>query len=180
MNFACLLLWRRMFEYGLPLRGVVHTGEFLVQGTCFAGRAIVEAYRLSQDLNLSACAYSHAAFSALLRQANEPHDPFLWSWIPTLLFEYQIPRKKCSLERLVTSNPLALHLESSDMYFKGDIRQIVHESFWKHDKDIPEPARAKVQNTEQFLRACRFTIEHLEESVKHMGRFEKKPEQSAI
>jgi len=179
MNFACLLLWRRMFEYGLPLRGVVHTGEFLVQGTCFAGRAIVEAYRLSQDLNLSACAYSRAAFSALLRQANEPHDPLLWNWIPAWLFEYQLPRKKSSPERRVTINPLAIFLESYETYFKGDIRQIVHESFWKHDKDILETARAKVQNTEQFLRACRFAIENLDESAKRMRRFEKKPEQPA-
>jgi len=179
INFACALLWRRMFEFGLPLRGVVHTGEFLVEKACFAGRAIVEAYQTSQDFDLAVCAYTPAAFATLIRQANEPHDPLLWNWIPTQLFEYRIPRIQGTDERLVTINPLALFLEGHDRYFKGDLRQMVHDAFWKHDKDIPESALPKLLHTEQFLRACRFTLSTMEESIQRMVRFEKKPREGS-
>jgi hypothetical protein len=176
LNFACLLLWRRMFEFGLPLRGVVHAGEFLVEGTCFAGRAIVEAYHLAQDLELSACVYSHAAFDALVHLANNPHDELLWSYIPTQLFEYQIPRRSQKSERMFASNPLTIVLQGQQQYFSGDIRQLVHEAFWKHNKDIPEPAQMKLRNTEQFLRAARFVFGRAEGSSRIKARFEKKPE----
>jgi hypothetical protein len=175
MNFACILLWRRMFEFGLPLRGVLHTGEFLVEKACFAGRAIVEAYQISQDFDLAVCAYTRAAFDELVRQANEPYDPLLWNWIPTQLFEYRIPRMQGTDERLVTINPLALFLEGHDRYFNGDLRQLVHDAFWKHGKDIPESAASKLLHTEQFLRACRFTLSTMEESIERMLRFQKKP-----
>jgi len=174
MHFACLLLWRRMFEYGLPLRGVIHTGEFLVEKNCFAGRAIVEAYRFSQDLNLSACVYSPEAFSKLIHQANEPVDPLLWRWIPTQIFEYQVPSKTIPLSRLAVINPLTLLLEDQERYFTHDLRQVVHECFWKHNKDIPNTAQQKLLNTEQYLRAARFIITtDQKEAATRMLRFKK-------
>jgi hypothetical protein len=35
MNFASNVLWRHMFEIGLPLRGMIHTGDFFVEKKLF-------------------------------------------------------------------------------------------------------------------------------------------------
>src|SRR5437870_1541319 len=46
-------LWRHMFNFGLPLRGVITHGEFFVQNNCFAGKSIVGAYALSTSLDVA-------------------------------------------------------------------------------------------------------------------------------
>lgn len=180
MNFACLLLWRRMFEFGLPLRGVIHTGDFLVEEACFAGEAIVDAYHLSQDFDLATVAYSHDAFSALVTHANAPHDPLIWNWIPAQLFEYLVPRKTGRPERLCVINPLTLILEDSGRFRSEAIRQLVLESFLGHNKDVPETARSKLDHTEDYLRASIFVLSHPTESAARMSRWERKPEGSAL
>jgi hypothetical protein len=48
-----------MFNRGLPLRGAIVEGEFLVKDFCFAGKAIVEAYKLCESLNYSGIVCSH-------------------------------------------------------------------------------------------------------------------------
>ena len=174
LNFACLLLWRRMFEYGLPLRGAIHTGEFLVQKNCFAGIAIAEAYTLSQDLDLAACVYSPQAFTELIKQANEPIEPLLWRYIPTQIFEYQTPRKTPKQPRLAVINPFTLILNGQERYSQQDLGQIVYECFIRHNKDIPEKAQSKLRNTEQYLRAAKFIVtQDQEEAAKRMMRYKK-------
>jgi len=176
MNFASLLLWRRMFQFGLPLRGVIHTGGFLVEEACFAGEAIVDAYNLTQDIDLAVAAYSPAAFSALIEQANTPPDPFLWSWIPTQLFEFLLPRKTTTPKRMHVINPLTLLLDDSTRFQTESIRQLVMESFLGHNKDIPASARSKVDHTEDYLRASVFAITHMRESADRMLKNKRDPE----
>jgi len=38
---------------------------------------------------------------------------------------------------------------------KGDIAQIVHGTFWKHNKDVKSQASPKLVNTERYLRAAK-------------------------
>ena len=40
-----LHLNRWMFEYGLPLRGVITTGNFLIKKHCFSGKPIIYSYK---------------------------------------------------------------------------------------------------------------------------------------
>lgn len=154
-NFVCILLWRKMFEYGLPLRGVIHTGDFLVQRACFAGRAIVEAYQLAEDFDLAACAYSPKAFTELIEHANATNHEVMWSYIPTQIFEYLVPRKMSPSVRMHVINPLTIILQDQNRYMKGDISQLVHEVFLKHNKDIAAQAIPKLENTERYLRAAK-------------------------
>ncbi len=42
-----------MFAFGLPVRGVLHEGEFLIKEHCLAGSGIVESYQLCEKLNFS-------------------------------------------------------------------------------------------------------------------------------
>jgi hypothetical protein len=163
IHFASMLLWRRMFAFGLPLRGVIHTGEFLIDQGCFAGRAIVEAYELSQDLDLAGYAYSSTAFADLRKQSLVLGEAdLLWLNMTGQSFEYLMPRKGAKQERLLAANPLALFLEDSDKLVKGDIRQCICEAFWKHNKDIPDVVQTKLNNTEQYLRAARFAMDPIE------------------
>ena len=174
MHLACLLLWRRMFEYGLPLRGVIHTGEFLVQKNCFAGIAIAEAYTLSQDLDLAVCVYSPQAFIELIKQANEPVEPLLWRYIPTQIFEYQAPRKTPKQPRLAVINPLTLILNGQERYSQQDMGQIVYECLIRHNKDIPPKAQSKLDNTEQFMRAAKYIVtQDQNEAARRMLRYKK-------
>lgn len=180
LHFACLLLWRRMFQHGLPLRGVIHNGEFLVVDTCFAGRAIVEAYQLAQDCDMSMCAYSPEAFEALVHQANEPlEDAMLWRYIATTIFSHPVPRKCGPSTPLHVMNPLAITLEDQRSCLNDDLPQLVRRSFAAHAKDIPESAEAKLRNTVQYLASSRAILKDPEESVYSMLRLRKKrPEQS--
>jgi len=61
--FAILVAYinRRMFEIGLPVRGAVHIGDVIVSKRCFAGKAIVETYRLGQSVQVAGSVISEAA-----------------------------------------------------------------------------------------------------------------------
>jgi hypothetical protein len=53
---AADVLQRKMFEFGLPLRGAIAFGDFIVRGYVFAGKPIIDAYKLGHGLQLAACA----------------------------------------------------------------------------------------------------------------------------
>ena len=170
MIMACLHLWGRMFQRGFPIRGVVHTGEFVVKGHCFGGRTIVEAYRMAQDYDLSICAFSADAFSLLIDDANSMERSFLWRHIPAQLFEYLAPRHSKE-ERSVVLNPLTLCTPAQDQLMKGDLAQIVHEAFWKHNKDIRSQASPKLVHTERYLRAAKAQFAEQKVATQRMMRF---------
>jgi GxxExxY protein len=46
------------------------------------------------------------AFASLVKHANAPHEPLLWNWIPTQLFEYLIPRKSGGSGTIVCHQPV--------------------------------------------------------------------------
>ena len=52
---------RRMFEIGLPVRGAVHVGDVTVSKRCFAGKAIAEAHRLGQRVQIAGTIISEKA-----------------------------------------------------------------------------------------------------------------------
>ena len=55
----CLRLFKELFIYGLPVRGAIEYGEYvLVENQMFAGRPIVRAYQSAMNLDLSACQVS--------------------------------------------------------------------------------------------------------------------------
>ena len=155
---AALILNRQMFDFGLPLRGVIATGRFLVKGTCFAGRPIIDAYRLANDLDLSGCVMTPRAFQEVADMADKrAQHGQLWATLPAFFVPYLVPRKSGREEKLATLNIQAICLETSEK-FGGDLRQLVYETFWKHRKDIPTDVMRKVTNTEQLLRYVRATL----------------------
>jgi hypothetical protein len=156
LHLQCLNLWRSMFEYGLPLRGVIHIGDLYVEEYCFAGCAIAEAYETSKDFDLAVLVYTNPAFSALVNQANEPGQR-LWSYLSAQVFEYQLPQKEKKGEQFIAVNPFSV-ITPNIKWYDIDVKTFVQESFCKHGKVLTASAISKLHNTEQFLRSARYAI----------------------
>lgn len=163
---ASLHLNRWMFEYGLPLRGVITIGNFLIKEHCFAGKPIVDAYKMCHDLDLAACVMTDNAYQEVTNLINSSKRKKIKKLLNASIVEYLIPRKGGKEEKLPTLNLLTFrglkpkskksNVKSKDN--KIGIRQFVFNSFWEHNKDIPQEALNKVANTEQYLRyIIRFT-----------------------
>ena len=150
-------LWRWMFSEGLPLRGSITFGRFIVEENCFAGKSIVDAFKDSHNLKLAACVIHPDAVKELDRLiAVSKNDP-LKRDLGKQLVDYPAPQK--DQEDTDRRSMLRTALDITD----EDIRQQVLNSFWKHNKDIPAEAQDKVDNTEQFLRFLKsIQTEHID------------------
>jgi hypothetical protein len=73
LNLVCssTKLCKSMFYQGLPLRGAIVEGEFIVKNSCFAGQAIIDAYKLSSCLNLSGVALDKHLFEKFSKYFDE-------------------------------------------------------------------------------------------------------------
>lgn len=142
----CCSLWRSMFEFGLPLRGAITKGPYLVHKTCFAGKPIVEAHELANDIN---CAGVVIAASAIeWCKAETPKHP----GIPSILhYDYSFPSKAKGFVENTALNVMFAP-EANQEKWAGDIRQLVHESFWAHGKSVGSGVPEKIENTERLLR----------------------------
>jgi hypothetical protein len=54
-HFFAILLCFDMFMQGLPVRGAILFGKYMLGGTSLAGKTIVDVYRLANSLDLAAC-----------------------------------------------------------------------------------------------------------------------------
>jgi hypothetical protein len=120
----CSSLWMRMFEFGLPLRGAITKGPYLVQKACFAGKPIVEAYQLANDLNCAGVVIAGSVIESF------KHIP-----LKTLHFDYSFPSKTKVFVEHAALNVMFARPENQEKW-AGDIRQLVHESFWAHNKSV--------------------------------------------
>lgn len=139
---ACMHLKIKMFQSGLPLRGVINYGKFYIEDTCFAGRTIVEAYQLCNKLDIAACVFTKNAQGEVDRIDKDNSSYRLFN---NFIYKYLIPTKGGD-EYYYT-----LAAQTYDIKHDGDIREQVLSSFWAHNKDIPMSAQKLVSNTEQWL-----------------------------
>jgi len=136
---SSIILQQNLLLAGLPLRGALTFGDYLIKDACFAGRPIIEAYALAEKLELSACVVAPSAkkmFVDILETGNLNHK---------LLLDYMVPLKNSESLKLLTLN-------YGSMEDGEDPRDIVFKSFFAHNKDIPEKVQQKILNTEQHLR----------------------------
>lgn len=145
LHYVSLLL-RSAFDAGLPLRGAIDYGKFYIKENCFAGKPIINSYRLSQKLQLSGCAMTKELQEFLtdiesaeaLKQVEFP-----------FVLPYLVPLKENIPEKLRLINWLC---PLPDWKITCDLRQYVAEKFYAHNKDIPREALPKLENTEMTLR----------------------------
>jgi len=134
-------LQNKLFKAGLPVRGAIDYGKFFIKDTCFAGRTIVNAYRLCSQIELAACVLSEVAAKEFLQMKNSTSHSEIFD---VFVIEYLVPMK--SGEKHLLS--VAAHTYNQDSI---DIHGDVMRSFWGNKKDIPLNVRQKAQNTEQWL-----------------------------
>jgi len=148
MAVCSMFLTVGMFEEGLPIRGVIHEGDFITKDMCLAGKAIVEAYQLCESLN-----FSGLVFSKLLG------DRFinLRSDIPTnndsaFNFTYLAPMNDGSEVKMLMPNFVAMFGASATKQVSKNLEEYVMEIFWAHQKDCPNSVDVKIHNTVKIMR----------------------------
>jgi hypothetical protein len=162
---TALVLERVMFENGLPLRGAIAFGDFIVQQNVFAGKPIVEAIELGKNLDLAACVIDETAEKELRRLI--ALTPGSWEGIldegiennGTHLVRYAVPTKTVEKE---PQQRLCLNLAwprmlpgCKSLKEHPNLRQYVLEQFWAHNKQVRPDVIPKVDNTEMFFRFLR-------------------------
>jgi hypothetical protein len=134
-------LYNILFKNGLPIRGVITEGEFILDDKnhqIFAGKPLIEAYEESYLLEISAVVISNK---------NHFSEEFLNAYkfmkLGTL-FKYSIPLKNKEFQNYYTINP--------SVAWEYNTREKILESFVAHNKNLPESAIQKLNNTEIFFK----------------------------
>ncbi len=137
---ASKLVQKELFDAGLPARGAIDYGKYFIKESCFAGRTIVNAHKLCSQIELSACVLSKvaadelASIDKMVGQKTFDND----------LIEYLVPMKDCE-QHLLVLRVLPTIIKESNVHMS------VLRAFWGNRKDIPQTARPKAINTEQWL-----------------------------
>lgn len=132
------------FREGLPLRGAIGFGEFFLQDHCFAGKPIINCYRLGNSLDFSGCVMAQDCKMALDRLLKQNRD--LKLVIDEFGHDYLCPLKDQKSKRLFLLK-WSPHLKGNE-----DIRQAVFRTFKAHNKDIGVGVDRKLTHTEFILR----------------------------
>ena len=146
-SVAAIQLCREMFDFGLPLRGAIRSGRYLISEYCFAGRVIVDAYRAEKNINLAGCSLDEKLVGII--KNTEAKAGLNFSGI--IAVPYMTPLKVGEYEKMSLLNYLMLD-ERSPKPNAVEIPQLVLNSFWAHHKDITADVETKARNTESFLR----------------------------
>lgn len=144
--YQCSMLIRQMFDFGLPLRGTIESGEFYVAQTCFAGEPFVRAYRRVKELECAVCVVPD--------ETEEYHREVTGISIQSDLPSYDVPVKEAGYKSYCVLPPMYLALGEKG-WRDCDLRQVVVDSFWAHGKQMTGTAVTKADNTERLLRYLR-------------------------
>jgi hypothetical protein len=143
----CSRLLKQLFVYGLPLRGAIEYGEYiLIENRMFAGHPIVKAYQAAMDLDLSAC------------QISDSVDVSLPKLHKRLYIDYITPLRTGEEKPLKLLMPFNLRDNEDDQFTLKkitDLEQFIINSFCAHNKTINKNVRNKILNTGFFLRYCK-------------------------
>lgn len=143
--YMCAVLHKHLFEIGLPARGAIEYGKFVVKDSFFAGQSIVDAYKLGSKIEIATCAVSNQAYQRYL-QLIAKVDPTAID--PNLLILEYLVQVKNEPEQLIPT----LIWKADD---EADLRSFVLKSFMAHEKDLPLAAKSKALNTEHWLEFIR-------------------------
>ena len=155
--FICTssFLMRHMFEFGLPMRGVITRGKFIMKESCYAGKPLIDAYNLTNILDLSICVITDNAYEEIenLVRFIKKIDIVLSRILQHAFEYYLVPKKNDNPpEKLFTLNFFYyLGVWRFYNFIKTDVKQMILEAFAKHNKSISEREQKKVTNTEKYF-----------------------------
>jgi hypothetical protein len=140
------LLVYTAFEKGLPLRGAIDYGEFFIDSNCFAGKPIIDCYRLSNRLEFSGCVLTPSCEKTLQNALKGLVDNAIpLDIISSEVLSYLVPLKDGE-ERLW----IIAWIQANQIV--GDVRQFVVKAFQSHNKDMSRKVFTKLDNTEIMIR----------------------------
>jgi hypothetical protein len=145
------LLTAKLFDEGLPIRGAIAEGPFIVKDTCFAGKGIVDAYRLCSQLDFSGLVLSHECAERLRRPESAP-------WVADYLVHILSPLKDRPEDRLYHVNYMRHFGGALQKHLDRDLIDCVMSRFWAHGKDCPTSLDGKIRNTCKMMRKLRFAV----------------------
>lgn len=150
------LLMRRFFDGGLPLRGGIALGAFVVEGYCFAGDAIVKAYEAGSELEFAGCAFEDETRRAIVGAVTHSEQLMRGVVAPPyrrLTFAADVPCKGGPEAKFLVRwlNPF---VEWGD--YPQDVDSYVAQAFSAHGKSIDDRAQKKLKNTISVLESARF------------------------
>jgi hypothetical protein len=157
------VLAAKMFDAGLPIRGAIHQGEFIVKDSCFAGTGIVEAYRLCSRLDFSGLVLGEEIM-ARFAENQTSKQPFLSKPLYDRLFVPILSPLKSSKNgeseerRLTHMNWLTFTGGALREHLESDLIQCVMTRFWAHGKDCPAAVDGKIRNTCKIMRRLRMEL----------------------
>lgn len=132
-----------MFQEGLPLRGVVNYGKYIVVNNFFAGKPIIEAYNISKELEFAACVLTTKASKQFNKTKEILQTKGMKLAIPSFL-NYLVPMKK--------ANQYMDVIRSRVFDCDGkEIKSKVKEAFGSHYKEIKNSTLKKLKNTVDWL-----------------------------
>ena len=142
----CSMLFNELFSYGFPSRGAIEYGDYILLKTqdsqLFAGKPIVDAYKSTINLDLSACQISNS----LAEQAAIENHTYL---------KYKTPLKTGDEKELNLLMSFYYDIQENTYHTIPDLTQFVIDSFTAHKKMIDKTVQRKIVNTELFLRCCK-------------------------
>lgn len=142
-NYVAELL-NLTFSQGLPTRGAVDFGEYFLEGHCFAGKPIINCYRLGNSLDFAGCVMTTRCRDEVVSLLAA--DGQINIGLNSFGYDYLCPCKGNSYERLLMVRWFRNIAKTTDL------RQSVFEAFKAHNKDIGPGVESKITNTEFTLR----------------------------
>lgn len=134
----CTRLNSLLFRAGLPVRGAIEFGEIFKQERILAGKPLVNAYSLSENLNCAA---------VVLTVATETWLKSLVCFCPPLIWQnfnlLHVPTKKGSFDLQCLRNQ-GLFSKKTPI---TDVRDYVGAAFSRHSKDVSVDVLEKLANT---------------------------------
>lgn len=136
-----IYLIRTSFDRGLPLRGSIALGKYILDETCFAGSAVIEAYDLATSLDFSGCVLTEECGKAFQKDFKDSGLPS-----QNLVFECNVPLKKRFERKLYVISWM------SEQSRPIDLRQFILEKFNSHGKMLSVKDYRKLDHTEINIR----------------------------
>ncbi len=146
------LLARLAFDAGLPMRGAIDTGEFYVKGNTFAGKPIINSYRLAEQLDFSGCVLTPAAGNFLMSMYSVLPAEQGFKQGSYILMPYLVPLKNNEYDRLLVLNWMVPENNLLSKPCPDDFRQYVNTAFHEHNKEVDHTVAKKIDNTERMIR----------------------------
>ncbi|MCX5735370.1 MAG: hypothetical protein NTW68_13730 [candidate division NC10 bacterium] len=138
------------FREGLPVRGAIDFGDYFVEDRSFAGKPIINCYRLGQSLDFSGGVMTKecsAVMDSVLLACRKEDADACEVWEGFMGYDYLCPLRDQKWER---HRVIDWSLWTGDEM--KDVRGSVFKAFKDHNKDVGPDVIRKMENTEMMLR----------------------------